>query len=37
MVTVRQKLGLATKKLKKSTQDAKALCDYQTRKDYEEN
>ena len=32
MVSVWQKLGLATKKLKKSTQDSKNLCDDETKK-----
>ena len=32
MVTVKQKLGLATKKLKKSTEDWKNLCDDGTEK-----
>ena len=32
MVTVKQKLGLATKKLKKSTEDRKNLCDDGTEK-----
>ena len=32
MVIVRQKLGLAAKRLKKSTQDSKNLCDDETKK-----
>ena len=32
MVTVQQKLGLATKKVKKSTRDSKTLCDDETKK-----
>ena len=32
MVTVQQKLGLATKKLKKPTRDSKTFCDDETKK-----
>ena len=32
MVTARQRLGLATKKLKKPTEDSKNVCDDETEK-----